>query len=1199
MTAGAREGERLRALSLLMRLLEVDASCTPTEVAAEILDDLVQRLSWRAANEDPSRLLSSLADLEVRCLAALLKHGPASDGPIDPVHLLAQIRWLRYLQFAPDAGSEELRAALRGFETTSQPGRSVVPPLVREYLDGLQQPPAGQRSVPSFVSQWHGVMHGTPGWLRMAGESVLAARRAVAEATNEAELLSAAARLCSALVFRYVVGLRRRHLDEALAWGVPTLGQSGALPVGVFAELVAAVGSALALRAQLDGNEQDQAHAVDILCDAVRRIGGADKGVAAVVEALGMAAAARPNETVETLQIDRAIAAIDGIRAQPADHDRLLGQRMLLHIARYDGSNDVADLDEAIKIGTQLTSPLPSDEPFRRLAGSPLAHALHRRFERTGSLTDLSQAITHLRRNVRHGGDVALDQEHLGLWLYERYGLLNDPADLNDAVSHLMGLVRDHGAVSPALLTNAIATAVQAGQLIEERELREVVGLLRAAIDHPDAGGSIDRVPQLVNLAAALRALYLRPGPASYLEEALARASEAVALSPPDHSQHAEVLESYALMLLTRGAPADLNTAVAVAASAVEFATGPSQRARLGSLLGEAYVRRAETEVGTPDDRAAGLAALQTAARTPGARPDLRRTAAYEWATASAKLGDFGAAATGYAIAIDLIADPAWRATPLSERRHQLAQSIEAARSGAACAIRAGRPELAVELLERGRGVIRGQIFQRRADLELIRSVRPELADRMQWLQQTIEGFDQEETAENFWDFLKGAAGVLAVQMGDPEDDYNAFPKWLSKGSPSEFGRIDAHIRELLDEQSEHPQDLRLRVIAEWDARSQRLREEPGLDRLGRPPTLDQLQAATALGAVVMVNVSSIGCDALVVTTDTVRSVNLPDLDEEAARQMLQDVLSLAVALEDGDRSPAIRRRSREVMTSVQDWLWGALAAPVLSALELDHQPSRGEPWPRIWWCLTGPLTGLPVHAATSASRPDANVMDRAVSSYTSSLAALLRARRTTSDNRPGGHRPRLLAVGMPETPHAPPLRGVEQELAEVRRQLPDPPLCLLGRDASVQKVEQALGRHDWLHLACHGTPTLKNHPARLYLHNGSLNVHGIGWLTLDHADLAYLSACHTADTSFSIPDEADHLAAAFQAAGFRHVIGTLWGAGDRISAWVASQFYRHLSEVEFRSGLVAEALHHAVRRVRQKHPDLPFLWAPFVHFGP
>ena len=51
-------------------------------------------------------------------------------------------------------------------------------------------------------------------------------------------------------------------------------------------------------------------------------------------------------------------------------------------------------------------------------------------------------------------------------------------------------------------------------------------------------------------------------------------------------------------------------------------------------------------------------------------------------------------------------------------------------------------------------------------------------------------------------------------------------------------------------------------------------------------------------------------------------------------------------------------------MLDVLDWLWDAVAEPVLAVLGRTGPPSDGEPGPRVWWCPTGPLTVLPIHAA-------------------------------------------------------------------------------------------------------------------------------------------------------------------------------------------------------------------------------------------
>ena len=81
--------------------------------------------------------------------------------------------------------------------------------------------------------------------------------------------------------------------------------------------------------------------------------------------------------------------------------------------------------------------------------------------------------------------------------------------------------------------------------------------------------------------------------------------------------------------------------------------------------------------------------------------------------------------------------------------------------------------------------------------------------------------------------------------------------------------------------------------------------------------------------------------------------------------------------------------------------------------------------------------------------------------------------------------------------------------------------------------------------------------------------------------------------------DEAHHLVAALQVAGFRHVVGTQWGANDRIGVRVSREFYDRLRQLSPGSADAApEALHHAIRAVREDGHSA-YLWAPYVHYGP
>jgi len=100
----------------------------------------------------------------------------------------------------------------------------------------------------------------------------------------------------------------------------------------------------------------------------------------------------------------------------------------------------------------------------------------------------------------------------------------------------------------------------------------------------------------------------------------------------------------------------------------------------------------------------------------------------------------------------------------------------------------------------------------------------------------------------------------------------------------------------------------------------------------------------------------------------------------------------------------------------------------------------------------------------------------------------------------------------------------------------------------------------------------------------------------------AYLSACRTADAGPRLADEAIHLTGAFQLAGYRHVIGTLWPVYDLISAIVAENVYRRLTRdgtTPPDTNTTASALRAAIRDLRETHPSRPDLWAGYVHVGP
>jgi CHAT domain-containing protein len=118
---------------------------------------------------------------------------------------------------------------------------------------------------------------------------------------------------------------------------------------------------------------------------------------------------------------------------------------------------------------------------------------------------------------------------------------------------------------------------------------------------------------------------------------------------------------------------------------------------------------------------------------------------------------------------------------------------------------------------------------------------------------------------------------------------------------------------------------------------------------------------------------------------------------------------------------------------------------------------------------------------------------------------------------------------------------------------------------------------------------------------NSLVTVSSLAAVTLDDAQLAYLSACHTAFAgNVDLMDEAIHLASAFQLAGFPRVIGTLWGIDDRLSVDIADAFYDALSTPDGAVDVdrAAVALHRTIRAIRDEMPATPSLWAAHLHAG-
>ena len=260
---------------------------------------------------------------------------------------------------------------------------------------------------------------------------------------------------------------------------------------------------------------------------------------------------------------------------------------------------------------------------------------------------------------------------------------------------------------------------------------------------------------------------------------------------------------------------------------------------------------------------------------------------------------------------------------------------------------------------------------------------------------------------------------------------------------------------------------------------------------------------------------------------------------------------------------------------------------------------------PHITWCLTGPLTFLPMHAAGLYGAHDQpKIFDYVVSSYTPTVTALLSAQRRFL--HPERNRSlRLLTVTQPATPHSMPLPETIWEADAIQRIQSQTTRLHVTRlddgEATVARVLQHMNECDCIHLACHSfQDTTSPTESAFLLIDGPLTLKELMRQSFPHAELAVLSASETAKGDSELPDEAIHLAAGMMAAGYRSVVATMWGIQTQDPPIVMEKLYTYLfTEADGDATRVAYALHNAVAHLRDLRGEQQFgSWLPFIHLG-
>lgn len=374
----------------------------------------------------------------------------------------------------------------------------------------------------------------------------------------------------------------------------------------------------------------------------------------------------------------------------------------------------------------------------------------------------------------------------------------------------------------------------------------------------------------------------------------------------------------------------------------------------------------------------------------------------------------------------------------------------------------------------------------------------------------------------------------------------------------------------------------------QWDELVTRIQEQRGFDTFLRPTPFSSLVRAAIEGPVILVNISEIRSDAILLLPSPrvagsliCTSIRLPEATPET-------VCALSMGPSDG----FVNAKSHEMVDVLRD-LWRIIVQPVMHELEKLGVARQS----RIWWCPTGETWSLPLHAAGPYRKGQRNLPDLFVSSYTPTLMALIRAREKTG-RVASVSSPKILIVGQPDALPQAPLASVPEEIGIVRQLMPRA-LLLEGERGTCEAVLTAMADHPWVHLACHGIQDhLQPFESRFLLHDRPLHLLDIVKNQLPSAELAFLSACHSAAGDKRTPDESIHLAAAMMFTGYRSVVGTMWEMEDEDGPTVVREFYTYMTRKPSPDCTdAAEALAEAVKVLRKRKVPLQ-RWINFVHYG-
>ncbi|KAF3182281.1 hypothetical protein TWF751_007322 [Orbilia oligospora] len=840
-------------------------------------------------------------------------------------------------------------------------------------------------------------------------------------------------------------------------------------------------------------------------------------------------------------------------------------------------TNNIEYLQMAIALAEEVLMAKSSDGLFGGPEKQNLAIYVHRRYERTRDLDDLQRSITlageavesfnryyeHSNANANTNAiDIDVENQHvdclgnLAGYLSTRFELTGNLDDLELAMETVKKAITTVSSESPSysvwqknLVIYLIKRFGRTGNFDDLQMAIQIGEELIRRDNHPG------RTTSLICLIVAFENRFKQTGNLDDLDKAIKLSEEAIATTL-DQSQKARILNNVVGIFVYKfkytANVEDLDMAVQKAEEAVALTPDnyPEKQVLLDTLAKALGLRFNETHNSSDFQKA--LYYFREVVQLTNTTPRIRIGSADHATRMLAANKMWSEASQMIEVAVELLPLSVSRELKQRDQQHNLKQHAGLPSMAASIALNAGKDAYdAVKLLELGRGVMTGLRLGSRSDLTELRLQHPDIAAKFKQLRDILDS---------------PASGTFdSAVFYDSKALYEA-PTLQRKNNQ----RFDANL--------------------ELNKTIDQIRLLPNFENFLRPPAPGDLMTAASLGPIVIINISQYRCDALLVEQQTIRSLPLPNLrqkDINKHAEFMQSIRSAHRLCSDTLRQ----------MFRMLEWLWDTAVGPILDALGLLSPPvNEDDEWPRIWWIPTGQLSLLPLHAA-GCHLPGSTktALDRVVSSYSSSIKALLYSRQSSqamAEFTPG----KALLVSMDKTSGQSDLPYAAEEVNMLHGLLPSRLMTetIKLERPNKQDVLDHLEDCTIFHYAGHGdSNSLEPEKGSLLINDWQTNP-----LTVEHLTelnlrqkssapwLAYLSACSTSDSNAeNLHDESINLVTACQLAGFQHVVGSLWEVSDKYSVTAAEEVYKTIAADDggvIDGKKVSLGVHRATRRLRE-----------------